>query len=84
MRLKGPGSLISYGRPISARNVRRVWAAVTLKPQASCRELGRLLRMQHSNVARALKVLRDAGYVEQPTRSARARRIVVPFMQVTE
>lgn len=69
-----------YGIHVTARTARRVWAAVTQDPQATARELGGELGMPFGLVAAALRMLRDAGYIEFDAASVRARRIVTPFI----
>jgi DNA-binding MarR family transcriptional regulator len=69
-------------RAINREQVRRVWAAITLDPHASMLELGALLNMYNHDLTNALQILVDAGYVERDPNRARARRIVVPFVEV--
>lgn len=72
-----------FGRLLNVHAIRNVWAAITHDPQATVRELADQLDMAFGDVQRAMMVLRDAGYVEQTVpRAARARRIVVPFVEV--
>lgn len=60
---------------------RKVWAAVTETPSASVRELGERTNMRYTAVAAAIRHLEWLGYLERAgPRSARARRILVPFM----
>jgi DNA-binding transcriptional MocR family regulator len=70
-------TLYAYGEPIGRAFVRRVWAAVTRTPNASLRELADSLGAQFGNVSRAIKVLRDAGYIT--IEGERARRVLIPF-----
>lgn len=72
----------AYGHHVTLRNARRVWAAVTAHPQATVRELGGELGMPFGTVAAALRLLRDAGYVEFDAASARARRVLIPFIVI--
>lgn len=63
----------------SAYTTRRVWAALTRRPQASIRELAASLELSYGHVNDALNVLRDAGYIDGPYGSSRARTVLVPL-----
>lgn len=72
-----------YGCYVSDHLVRRVWAVLTNEPQITVRDLaGRLGCRTWAGVAIALKVLRDAGYIEFEKGTERARTIVVPFIEL--
>lgn len=64
-------------------NVRRVWRAVTLNPHASVRELAKASDLSNDTTQRSLALLDTLGYIEQSSVGAsRARRVVVPFVEV--
>lgn len=65
---------------ISPRTVRKVWAALSRKPQASYQELADALNVPKSTVHYAIMRLIDAGYVEQVKYAGRTRRVIVPFI----
>jgi len=68
------------GRPVSIRLVRRGWAVVSREPQITMRALAqRLGRPTTADVASALHVLRDAGYIHY-AKHGTGRTIVVPFI----
>jgi DNA-binding transcriptional MocR family regulator len=69
-----------YGNHLSTRNVRRVWAAITATPYASQRELAQALRISHGAVSSALRLLKDAGYIQFPKCASRAVEVLVPFV----
>jgi predicted transcriptional regulator len=74
-------ALPCYGQSYpSVGTLRRVWAAVTHTPCASVRELATRLDMAHGHVSRALRLLRDAGYIAFADRACRARTVIVPFV----
>lgn len=79
-------SIPIYGHLISVRFVRRVWAAISANPHATIRELAAQLDAAHSQVAKALTILDDAGYIRREKaghiHSPRACRVVVPFVEV--
>lgn len=63
---------------------RRVWAYVSVRPQATIREMGRALGIGYATVAAALRCLRDVyGYIDYPDRSAGARVVRVPLRTTT-
>jgi DNA-binding MarR family transcriptional regulator len=62
------------------RNLRRVWAYLTKRPHASIREIAAVLRIAYTTVARHIRTLVAAGYVEQG--GNRARRVLVPLVEV--
>ena len=69
-----------YGRYVSEALLRRVWAAVTKEPQIRVRPLAAQLGYRScSDVSIALRVLRDAGYIDFADRSIGTRQIIVPF-----
>lgn len=68
-----------YKTHVTVRDVRRVWQAVTREPQSSTRALGRQLNIAHNRVGAALRMLKDAGYIDFPTGAERARSILIPF-----
>ena len=69
-----------YGNHLSARNVRRVWAQVSQTPHASQRELARALSLSHGAISSALRLLKDAGYIQFPKCASRAVEVLVPFI----
>lgn len=73
-------SILLWGRTISIRRVRLVWAAVSAHPQATIRELATVVGFEYGDVARALRVLENAGYIEHPHNVNRARRILMPYV----
>lgn len=78
-------TLYAYGSAIGIQAIRRVWAAVTHNPCASLRELEQSLPLSHSQIVNALDILYRSGYIEQSSpRAARARRVIVPFVEVTK
>lgn len=66
-----------YGALMGRAVVRRVWAALTISPNASTRELAKQLGISYGDVGKAVKILRDAGYVQVD--GARARRVLIPL-----
>ena len=69
-----------YGNHLSTRNVRRVWAQVSQTPHASHRELAQALNLSHGAISSALRLLKDAGYVQFPKCASRAVEVIVPFI----
>lgn len=63
-------------------NIRRVWRAVSARPDASVRELAQSCAVAPSTVRSALQALQHAGYIAQTAHAARARRVLVPFVEV--
>lgn len=63
-------------RTPSITTARRVWAAITRRPQATVRELADELGLSHGHVNDTLAML---GYVEHEAGASRARTVVVPF-----
>lgn len=64
-------------------SIRRIWRAVSLAPDASIRELARAAEMSVDTAQRSITVLDHLGYIEQAgPRMCRARRILVPFVEV--
>lgn len=71
-----------YGRTVSDKLVRRVWAVVTRHPQDGVRTLARRLGYSSaSDTVIALQALRDAGYIDYVDH-ATGRTILVPFIAV--
>lgn len=67
---------------VSLTKTRRVWAAVTAHPRASCKDLCRLSGIRStSTVQYALNRLHDAGYIERLPGRARTLRVIVPFVR---
>lgn len=66
-----------YGALMGRATVRRVWAALTVSPNDSTRQLAGKLGMSYGDVGKAIKILRDAGYIQVD--GARARRVLVPL-----
>lgn len=79
--MNGEACYTQYGREcIPDRLIRRVWAAVTCDPSISVRELATHLGYASwADVAIALRVLRNAGYIAFEDRAARARTVLVPL-----
>jgi len=69
-----------YGN-IHWRVIRAVWREATRTPCASVRELAAASGCSFGIVGGCLRFLRDAGYIAFESRSERARRIVVPFVE---
>lgn len=69
-----------YGTHVTFANARRVWAAVTRRPTATVRELADDAGLPFGTVGAALRMLRDAGYIEFDPCTGRARRVLVPFI----
>lgn len=69
-----------YGSHMTLARIRAVWAAVTIRPTTSVRELADALGMPRVNVGASLRLLRDAGYIQFASHSQRARTIVIPFI----
>jgi DNA-binding MarR family transcriptional regulator len=68
----------------SRKTVQRVWSAISRAPQASTRALANHLHIAPSSAHVALTILRDAGYIEYQRDSQRARRIIIPFVELEE
>lgn len=62
--------------------VRDVWALVTRSPQLGMRPIGDRLGVSSSQVSRAMRFLRDAGYIEFEDKVCGTRRIIVPLIEV--
>jgi hypothetical protein len=60
--------------------VRSVWAEVTANPHVSYDVIAARIGTTKTIVARAFHALRDAGYIDFPYRSKKARTIIVPFV----
>lgn len=74
-----------YGAHVSERTVRRVWALVSREPQITTRTLARRLGYgSTAGMSVALRVLKDAGYIDFPPDTERARTILVPFIAIKE
>lgn len=72
-----------YKRHVSDRLLRRVWATVTRDPQIRVRTLAEQLGYRSwSDVSVALRVLRDAGYIdfESGMSGCGARTVIIPFV----
>lgn len=68
-----------FGTHLRPRQIRRVWAAVTRNPRASKRELSEELGLSFGAIGGALRLLKDAGYINFPKRKSRAITVIVPF-----
>lgn len=66
----------------SLDRLRNVWMAVTRNPCASVRELAAQTDTSYSRAADCVRTLAKLGYIEQAPGRCRARRIVVPFVEV--
>lgn len=71
-----------YKHHLTTPCVRAVWAAVSAAPQATAKELATQTRIPYGRVAAALRMLRDAGYIDFAPCTAHARRIIVPFVAI--
>jgi len=60
---------------------RRVWDEVTRTPLASTEEIAQRMGVVKSTVSRALRTLRDDGFIDIPQRTQQARTILVPFVE---
>jgi DNA-binding MarR family transcriptional regulator len=67
---------------LSFRAVRRVWAAVSMTPQATLRELMPVTGLAQGTIGMALRHLQSLGYIDFDPRVARARTVLVPFIEV--
>jgi len=74
----------AYGANISKETVRAVWAAVSLDPRVSVRELSRQLHVGCSTVAKSLLILKRVGVIRYVRHHSRARRVVVPLLVSAE
>jgi hypothetical protein len=64
---------------IGWNNRRRVWSAVTARPQATVRELAAMTGISSSDTVHDhLCFLRAAGYIDFQDSAERARRIIIP------
>lgn len=70
-----------YGHA-TTQDIRRVWAAVSAAPQSTLRELASTLGMHFSGVGAALRLLKDAGYIDFPKGTDHARTILIPFIEL--
>ena len=68
-----------YHNHVTPAVARRVWAAVTRDPNATVVRLAADAGTTFSIAGAALRLLRDAGYIDFSPRSIRARRIIMPF-----
>lgn len=68
-----------YHNHVTPAVARRVWAAVTRQPCATVVALAADANTTFSIAGAALRLLRDAGYVDFSPKSVRARRVIVPF-----
>lgn len=66
--------------PPSIATTRRVWAAVSIEPQASCARLGERVGLAKGTVSAALRELKRLGYV-QFAYAQTGRTIIVPFIE---
>ncbi len=69
-----------YGNHMSTHNIRRVWALISIQPQLPLRALAAQLGLPYSSIGAALRLLKDAGYIDFPKKSERARTVLVPFV----
>lgn len=68
-----------YGTHLTPTNIRRVWAAITRNPNASNRELARIVGLSFGAVSGALRLLKDEDYITFPKGRRRAITILIPF-----
>lgn len=61
------------------RTLRAVWAAYTVRPSASYREIATLVGIVPSTVMLAKEELARYGYLRYAARTARSVRVVIPF-----
>jgi hypothetical protein len=73
---------LRYGAHPSFSLTRRVWAVVTQRPNAPVRQIAAKLGSagSYSNVAAALHLLRDAGYIAFDDRTTNTRQILLHFI----
>lgn len=62
------------------QNTRRVWAALTANPDATIRQIRARTGLHADAVQLAIYQLESAGYITRDPRTARGRRVVVPFI----
>lgn len=67
-----------YNQAVSAKTIRRVWAAISANPQRSKAALMRELKLARSTFYTALWRLQEAGYIDNP--ESGAWRVIVPFV----
>lgn len=72
-------SYTSVRRQVPFDQIRRVWDAITRKPQAHVRDIAEELGIQFSIVTDALHILRDADYIAFERGKQHARTILIPF-----
>jgi predicted transcriptional regulator len=73
-----------YKQYVSDASTRLVWRVVTRTPQATTREIGAAIGLGHSGVSAALRMLRDAGYIDFAPRAARARTVLIGYAETNE
>lgn len=72
-----------YGSAPGPAVIRRVWAIVTAEPDRNGRLIAIDLHLPYSSVYAALRILRDAGYIDYADHQlGQRRRILVPFVEV--
>ena len=69
-----------YKNHVTVAVARRVWAAVTATPQATLREIAARADTSYSVAGAALRLLRDAGYVDFDHGTDHGRRVIIPFV----
>lgn len=73
-----------YKQYVSDASTRLVWRAVTRTPQATTREIGAVVGLGHSGVSAALRMLKDAGYIDFAHKSRGARTILIGYAETNK
>ncbi len=61
-------------------DTRRVWADLTAHPDATLREIQERTGIHSEGVQLAIHALATAGYITRQPRTAKGRRVLVPFI----
>lgn len=79
MRIKtGPKNYVTLKR------VWCIWAAITKEPQVTVRKLAEQTGIPFCTVSAALRVLRDAGYIDFADRTNGARTILIGYAETNK
>ena len=73
-----------YGAAPSVATIRRVWCAVSRRPDATIRSLAQETHTATSSVGAALRILKGAGYIQFEVGENCARVVVVPLLVSAE
>ncbi len=73
-----------YKQYVSDASTRMVWRLVTKTPQATTRAIGEAVGLGCGSVSAALRMLRDAGYIDFAHKSRGARTIVIGYAETNE